>query len=109
MPNPKNRYKEQVLQLKYTAVMSAVNQLLAKKGYDNMTVDEVAELASADLDHREVPMVLLGGVRPSLGEELLEPIQERAPTEAETGCDGLEVDLPLDLPGEAQGLEDRLE
>ncbi len=45
MNNPKSRYKEQVLQLKHDAVLGAVNKLLAAKGYDHMTVDEVAEHA----------------------------------------------------------------
>ena len=35
-------YKAQVLQLRESTIVSAVNRLLARKGYDLMTVDEVA-------------------------------------------------------------------
>lgn len=35
-------YKEQVQRMREDAIVEAVNRLLATKGYDNMTVDEVA-------------------------------------------------------------------
>lgn len=35
-------YKEQVQRVREDAIVEAVNRLLATKGYDNMTVDEVA-------------------------------------------------------------------
>lgn len=35
-------YKEQVQRVREDAIVEAVNRLLASKGYDNMTVDEVA-------------------------------------------------------------------
>ncbi|HYR26808.1 MAG TPA: helix-turn-helix domain-containing protein, partial [Aquabacterium sp.] len=38
-------YKEQVQRLREDAIVEAVNRLLASKGYDSMTVDEVASEA----------------------------------------------------------------
>ena len=45
MTSPKNQLKAQLHQLKLDAVMTSVNNLLATKGYEQMTVDEVAERA----------------------------------------------------------------
>ena len=45
MSDPKSRLQAQVQALKFEAIMGVVNQLLAQKGYDAMTMDEVAEQA----------------------------------------------------------------
>ncbi len=39
---PKPSFREQVLRAREDAIVSSVNRLLAEKGYDRMTVDEVA-------------------------------------------------------------------
>ena len=39
---PKISFKEQMLQAREAAIIQAVNRLLAEKGFDSMTVDEVA-------------------------------------------------------------------
>ena len=45
-------YKEQIQRVREDAIVEAVNRLLATKGYDAMTVDEVAaEAGNADGPH----------------------------------------------------------
>ena len=41
-PVPKKSFKEQMLQARETAIIETVNRLLAEKGFEAMTVDEVA-------------------------------------------------------------------
>ena len=41
--SPKHLLKAQLFQLKLEAVIASVNVLLANKGYEQMTVDEVAQ------------------------------------------------------------------
>ena len=41
-PSPKISFKAQMLQAREDAIIAAVNRLLAEKGFDAMTVDEVA-------------------------------------------------------------------
>ena len=43
MDSVKTRLKEQVKALRTEAIMEAANKLLAEKGYESMTMDEVAE------------------------------------------------------------------
>ena len=39
---PRTPFKEQMLRAREDAIVASVNRLLAEKGYDLMTVDEVA-------------------------------------------------------------------
>ncbi len=41
-PPPKRSFRQQMLQAREEAIIAAVNRLLAEKGFDAMTVDEVA-------------------------------------------------------------------
>lgn len=41
-PNPRPRFREQLLRVREDAIVSSVNRLLAERGYDQMTVDQVA-------------------------------------------------------------------
>ena len=54
-------YKEQVQRMREDAIVEAVNRLLATKGYDNMTVDEVAALAGFPTS--DVMIAALAGLR----------------------------------------------
>ena len=40
-PAPRVSFKAQMLQVREDAIVQAVNRLLAEKGFDAMTVDEV--------------------------------------------------------------------
>ena len=39
---PRSSFREQMLRVREDAIVSAVNRLLAEKGFDLMTVDQVA-------------------------------------------------------------------
>ena len=86
-PKAKKSFKVQMLQVRESAIIEAVNRLLAEKGFDAMTVDEVAAevgIAKASLYKHF-----------SSKEELACTAMERAMTRAQTFLAQLN---PLDTP-----------
>ncbi len=94
----KSDYKAQVQQLRETTIVAAVNRLLATKGYDLMTVDEVAHeagMAKASLyKHFTSKEELAGAAMVRVLEQALEvvaqqPVNAAAPTDSMGGLQAL--------------------
>jgi len=90
-PMPRLPFKQQVLKAREDAIVDAVNRLLAEKGFDMMTVDEVA----ADVGIAKASLYKHFDSKESLAAAAMKRLLSRAVAE----LDRIERDGPVDALG----------
>ena len=79
---PRSSFREQMLRVREDAIVSAVNRLLAEKGFDLMTVDQVAAevgIAKASLyKHFPSKEALAAAAMVRVMEQGLQVVEEQA-------------------------------